>query len=427
MTHITLLPEKHLDDFITIVSNAYPGMEIFTQEDIKKFRETLKKITEGETTNLYGAYRDNTLVGGMIFDDFTMTLYTVQTLTGGVGMVAVDLVHKKEKVCKDMILYFLEHYHKKGACLTALYPFRPDFYRKMGFGVGAKMHQYRVKPDQFPRKTKDHIQFLDKPDKQLLVDCYTRYTNKTHGMMQKRPFPLNRIFEKPEYKIVGYKTKTNNKEKTKKGDKISGYMVFTLKRGDKDNFLINDIMVEEFIYETKEALHELLTFLHIQKDQIRHVIFNTQDEYFQHVFPDPRDCSAQVIPDVYHQSNCSGVGIMYRVINTEKFFDVLKDHEFGNETITLKISVTDTFFEKNNGDIFLKFEKGTLKNCTRTNTEHDVEIVMDISDFSSLVMGVVPFDRLYTYGLAEISDSQYIDTVTTIFKAKEKPVCTTHF
>lgn len=417
MTHITLLPNKQLPDFITIVANAYPGMEISPKEERKKFKETLKKITAGKTTHLYGAYRDNTLVGGMLLDDFTMTLYTQQILVGGVGMVAVDLVHKKEKVCKDIITYFLQHYHKKGACLTALYPFKPDFYKKMGFGYGTKMHHYRIKPDQFMRKTKNHIQFLDKDDKELLLECYNRYINKNHGMMQKRPFPLNRIFEKPEYTIVAYKSK----------EKILGYIVFTFKKGDEDNFLINDIIVEEFIYETRDALHELLTFLHTQKDQIRYVIINTQDEYFHHIFSDPRYHPTDVLSDVYHKSNCSGVGIMYRVINTGKFFNVLKDHRFSDETVVLKISVKDTFFEENNGEIIVEFEKGNIKNWRNADANYDVKIVMDVSDFSSLVMGIVPFDRLYTYGLVEISDEKYIDTITNIFKAKEKPVCTTYF
>jgi predicted acetyltransferase len=50
-----------------------------------------------------------------------------------------------------MMLYFLRHYREQGAPLVALYPFRPDFYRQMGFGYGTKMDQHRVKPSALPR------------------------------------------------------------------------------------------------------------------------------------------------------------------------------------------------------------------------------------------------------------------------------------
>lgn len=42
-------------------------------------------------------------------------------------------------------------------------------------------------------------------------------------------------------------------------------------------------------------------------------------------------------------------------------------------------------------------------------------------------MGVVGFHKLYTFGLAEISDERYVDTVERLFRAWEKPVCVSRF
>ncbi|KYK34085.1 MAG: GNAT family N-acetyltransferase [Theionarchaea archaeon] len=415
MSQITLIPEKDMDDFVTIVANAYPGMDIPSPEDRQKVRQRLIKMqTEDKIAHIYGLYREKKLLGGMILYDFIMNVYNVKTLAGGVGLVAVDLLHKREKVCKDMITYFLDYYKEKGSFITCLYPFRPDFYREMGFGLGTKIYQYTVKPVQLPRNRKDHIQFLDKKDKKALKECYTRYTDKTHGMIELRETQLDRFFDKPENTIVGYK----------KDDTISGYLVFTFKKGDAESFIVNDIETVEFIYETKEALSELLTFLHTQKDQIRYVIINTQDEYFCHLLPDPRNNSERLIPSVYHESNVSGVGLMYRVIDTEKVFEVLKDHNFGNQDCDLNLSVTDSFFKENEGDIIVHFENGVPYLGRK---DYEVEIRLDVSDFSSLVMGAVPFNRLYRYGLADISDPEYVDTVTALFRTKEKPVCTTEF
>lgn len=57
----------------------------------------------------------------------------------------------------------------------------------------------------------------------------------------------------------------------------------------------------------------------------------------------------------------------------------------------------------------------------------DVEAAMDISDFSSLVMGVVGFDKLHLYGLAEVDDERKLPLVQRLFAGLPKPVCTTFF
>ncbi len=414
MSDINVIPEEDLDDFLTIVDKAYPGMRMTSKDEKQRVRQLiLTMIKEDTTRHLYGLYRNKTLLGGMILYDFSMNFHSVKTLAGGVGLVAVDLVHRREKVCKEMITYSLDYYKEKGSCITCLYPFRPDFYKEMGFGFGTKMHQYRFNPHQLPCTTKDHIQFVDKNDTQALLECYSRYTDKTHGMIEKEETQLNRIFENPEVTIVGYK---NN-------DRILGYLIFKFER-DNENFLINDILIHEFIYESRDALSELLTFLHTQKDQVRHVIINTQDEYFHHLFPDPRDYSRNIIPDVYHESNISGVGLMYRVIDTRKVFKILENHNFQNQTLNLQIAVTDSFFKENEGVTTVHFKEG--KPHVKEN-DYDVRISLDIAEFSSLVMGVIPFRKLYQYNLADISHTDYIDAVTTLFQPADKPVCTTRF
>ena len=413
MSEIKVIPPDDYDTFTTIVANAYPGMDLSTEEKRERFKTILTAIQE-EGSFPYGLYRDGSLMGGMVLYNFTMTMLSVKTLVGGVGLVAVDLLHKREKVCKEMILFFLNHYKEKGACMTSLYPFRPDFYRKMGFGFGTKMHQYVLKPHQLPEGEKDCVYFIGKEEKKALIDCYERYTRRTHGMMEKKISRVERMFENPEVRIAGYK----------KGDTVLGYIIFLFKKGGEDNFIINDIEIREFIYETREALFQLLAFLHSQKDQVRYIIINTQDEYFHHLFPDPRNKTDHLIPSAYHESNTSGVGIMYRVIDTERVFRILKDHNFQDQDIALRVTVKDSFFPENEGSTIVHFVKGfpflDRKGC-------DAEITLDVSDFSSLLMGVVPFKQLYTYGLADISDSYYIDCVTRLFKSEEKPVCTTEF
>jgi predicted acetyltransferase len=412
MTEIKRIPEEDIGAFAMITANAYPGIKINIEELTERL---VKSYQEGSPLNLYGLYRDNKLLGGMRLHDFKMNMLSTKLLVGGVGSVAVDLLHKKEKVAKELIHYYLQHYKQLGAHMAALYPFRLDFYKQMGFGYGTKMDSYRFTPSALPKgKSKNHIQFISKEEKPLLLDCYQRFCEQTHGMMDKTMSELNGLFNNQEHKIVGYK----------KGDQIFGYIVFTFKKAHEENFGKNDIVIKEIIYETTEALSELLTLLHSQADQVNRIILHTQDEYFHHLLSDPRNDTDRLIPHVYHESHTSGVGIMYRVTDIRGIFTDLKDHNFGGQTCKLKLTIKDTFFPENDGSTVIHFNQGIA--TIYPDGGHDVEIQLDISDFSSLLMGCADFKSLVRYGLVQISDTNYVSVLNKLFLA-DRPICTTGF
>jgi predicted acetyltransferase len=60
-------------------------------------------------------------------------------------------------------------------------------------------------------------------------------------------------------------------------------------------------------------------------------------------------------------------------------------------------------------------------------TDADVEIRVNVADLSSLVVGAVDFERLYTYGRAQISDLDYLETLQRLFAVARPPICMTGF
>jgi predicted acetyltransferase len=284
----------------------------------------------------------------------------------------------------------------------------------MGFGYGTKMNQYRVEPSAVPKgPSKAQVRYLTVADRQEVVACYDRFVDRTHGMMAKSESEIRRLFANSQHRLVGYE----------KDGTIQGYLVFTFEAGD--TFILNDIHVKELVYENVEALSELMTFLHSQADQIRHIFFNTQDEYFHYLLLDPRNGSQRLIPDVYHESNAQGVGLMYRVIDVPGIFEVLRERNFGGQTCTLELDIVDSFLPENAGCTLLRFERGRARRVEGGG--HDIGLRLDIAEFSSLLAGSVDFSSLYHYGLAEISDPAHVATVNRIFAVEQKPVCTTSF
>lgn len=417
MEQIRLLEEKEIKEFVDIVVNAYPGWGFNTPEERQKMEERiLTAQREDSTINVYGCFRDGELLGGMRFNDFKMRLGLQKINAGGLGLVAVHLMHKKEKVAKDIVTYFLKHYRERKYPIVMLYPFRPDFYKKMGFGFGTKMNQYSIKPKDLPKGgEKNRVKFAAEEDKQHVLDCYARIAERTTGMLDRTEAELNSTFALTQNKIAIYK----------KDGRIEGYTVFIFKKASQDNGLKNNIFIKEFLYENPEALKALLTFLNTQEDQVNRILFNTMDESFHHILMDPRNASDNLMTAVYHESNLQGVGLMYRVTDTRVFFEALKEHNFNNQTCRLRLNIRDSFIEENNRSVIVYFTEGHA--TVVDNGEYDAELDLDIADFSSLVVGAVNFKSLLKYGIARISDNKYGDIVEKIFEMPEKPICLTVF
>lgn len=417
MSTIRLLKKKDFAAFVNIVVNAYPGFRITTDEQKQKFmQQRIKEQAESTTKHYFGLWRNKKLLGGMLLHDFVMTYGEEHIPVGGVGLVAVDLLHKKEKVCKELIIYFLEHYANKNTCMTALHPFRPDFYKKMGFGYGTKASKYCIKPAHLPRgSSKDHIVYLTRKDMRGLLSCHNRYAHDTHGMFRRTHEYLQRVMEREKLQVVGYKVH----------GKIRGYCMFSFRQSNKTNFVANDLHVHELVFDTADVFNELSTFLHTQADQAGNIVYATQDEYFHYIPFDPRNGTNTMIMPLYHETNAQGIGIMYRVIDTRGLFEQLHGHDFNNETCALRITVRDTFFKTNSTSTTVQFDKGTAH--IKRRGYYAAEIKLDVSNFSSLIMGTVDFFTLHRYGLAQISDARYITTVNRIFAMPRKPVCMTMF
>jgi predicted acetyltransferase len=415
-TTIRPLTDEEMGPFARIAANAYPAMRLGTEDEMRGFAERLRDRMDPPADTLYGAFHDGALVGGMRLIEFHMNVRGETLPTGGVGLVAVDLLHKKKKVARDLISAFLDWCGERNESFAALYPFRPDFYKRMGFGYGAKSNQYHLRPDAFPSAgDRSALRYLSIADKEAIGACYARVQRRTHGMMEKLPKELGRHLEGGDARVIGYE----------RGATLSGYLAFGFDNDPKGNFIVNNLHVRELIYENRAALAALLAFLNSQADQIARIVIETQDEAFHHLFAEPRDDSGQLFPSVYHRTNTQGVGIMYRVVDTRAAWAALTGVDFGGETLQLRLHARDSFRPANDQPITVAFVDG--KPRVVDEGQHEVALALDIAEFSSLLMGAVDLESLYLYGLAEVSDATWISRLTRLFTTPRKPITTTPF
>jgi predicted acetyltransferase len=414
---IKRIPTEDDDLFLRIAADAYPVFKVVSDDDRKKFKERFLLRHRDPRINVWGLYRDEQLLGGLRLFDYAMNVHGASVQAGGGGMLAVDIQHKREHVARDLMTFFLRHYREKKTPLAILWPFRPDFYKKMGFGYGSKIYQYRVRPQDFPdSQLRQNTRLLTPDDHAAALACYNSYVSKTTGMIEETEIGWKLIVEmNPQTKYLGYEA----------DDKVTGFMAFSFEPGQPANMLNNDIRVSRMIYTSRDALSGLLGWLHSQHDEINYVHFTTYDEHFEYLLNDVRDHSGELLGPIYHRSHLAGIGMMYRVIDVPTFFAATLEHSYGNQSCRVRFTVRDSFLPENDGSTLVKFADGRPEVLAKGKA--DFEVSLDVAEFSSMVLGAIPFRTLYEYGLAEITDSARVVTVDELFKTERGPICTTMF
>lgn len=182
--HIRPLLYEDLGDFWEIVVMA--GSEGYYPNDKSRRVNWFNRLmTELPTFSYYGAFREDRLVGGMAISEFALNVRSTMVRLASVGMVHTDMLHKKEKVCRDMMAYFIASSRGKGIPILHLSPFRPDFYRQMGFGYGASLYHFRIPPKGFPNAgSKENLCYIDEAQKDDYLRSLGRACRHAHGAIQ---------------------------------------------------------------------------------------------------------------------------------------------------------------------------------------------------------------------------------------------------
>jgi predicted acetyltransferase len=415
INRIEPLTQSDLEAYVEIMAGAYPGLKIDSADDKQRMHNRLLHTYEDPPTTIYGMRQQGKLIAGMILYDFTMNVRGEMIAAAGLGSLAVDMLYRKRKAAKEMVSFFLEHYRQKGVSLALLYPFRTDFYRRMGFGYGTKMNQYLFRPRAL-RVLKDvrgHIEYLNENDLNRVLACYDRFVTNTHGMILGYRRSVKRMLSNPAMHTVGYLD----------GGQLLGYLSFDFDR--RGHFLKNDLRIKQLLYDSPDVLQELLAFLQSLSDQFEWMMINTQDASFHHLLDDPRNRNNDLIPSVYHESNRQGIGLMYRVIDLSLLMASAANCDFGPQAITLKLSLSDSFRPGNSNSLVVSFKDGRVWLPDVEN--HDAAIRMDVSDFSAMFMGAITLEQLVAYGLAKVSKPHLVKDISALFASVPQPICMTAF
>lgn len=411
--NFNLLTKDQYEAFAQVILSSYPQSNPTTTEGFLKF---LTDTYETDNTSFYTTVNEaQELVGGMRLLDYTLNIRNSLIQASGVGSVCVAPLHRKEKVAKGIVEYFLSQAINNNQSMAVLYPFKRTFYKSMGFGYGGKIHKYLLKPNAFPASTnKSSLRYLTKDDIGIILSCYYESFKSTNGMLSKTESDFKDRLSNFQSKVIGC---FNN-------NKLTGFLIYEYRKADNRYTYEGNIEVIDFIYNDQDTLNQFFFFLNSQQNQVERIGLTTQDEYLDFKLLEAQNEQSHVFGDYELESYCTAIGLMYRIVSFEAFILQLKDTNFNNVTINICFDITDSLLDVNNTTFSVAFKNG----CPSfIESDIDVTISIDISELSSLFMGAINFSSLLNLDLATLSHPNYSNQINTLFSYDQKPQCTTKF
>lgn len=422
MDSIRILTERDIEAFKPLTVHAYAGQGV-DEKAFKKRDKMVKTILSlGEEDILLGHFEENdTLSGSVRLLTQPLNFRGTEVMALGIATLAVDLFHKKEKIALKLMKHSLEMARKNGVAMSVLDPFHLGFYRKMGYGMGAKIKKYRLEPRQFKNyDTKEGLTWLsatDTSDMKEIKDLYDRFYMQHHGSMKQSEVEIAELLEGDKI-IVGFR----------KAGMLQGILIFAFEQIGENTIYGTDLIIDEMITLTSDAFKAFSTFIHSQADQVRYVLIETQDPHFTQYFNDSSSDDFSTFQTRYQELYRAGAGMMYRIINIEKILEILTAKAVVTaETFpSLCIRIKDRLLPDQEGDYYVYKEENQITFSTETRS-FDVEMEIDIADFSALVMGSANLQPLIFSGKATLSNQAYIPVLEEFFEIQSLPICISRF
>ena len=420
MNMIRLLTLDDMKQAAAIIATAYPGMNIShaTQQEEFVERLTLEQATDNDLS-YYGLFQEGKgLVGLYRLHDFQGNVNGKMIRQFGLGMVAVHLFHKKERIAFQLLQHFHELASNENVSLVSLYPFNTNFYKKMGYGYGPTRYQYKLRPSSFPREgDKKRVVMLSPSNEEEIVGLYNEYAILHHGMIKRTWSERNLIKKKASFYAGVYER-----------NKLIGAIAYILQPVKDSHFLHHEMIVYEWFWTKPSAFLDISTWLHSQQDQVERVVVRTHDESIMYQLNDPRNDSNRMIPSVYHEVAQVGTGLMYRLISIVEF---VKQSNFSansrpDKAVSISLFVEDSFSKEQHGGYSLTFKGNSWRAERNSITSDTADFTILIDDLSSWWMGCVSLEQLSQYGKVEVNN-WCVRNLDNWFKPFVKPTCLTSF
>ncbi len=334
-------------------------------DDVEKKREEI----ENDKNDTWGAFNED---GKMIarITDFHFRFYLDgQTVTtGGIGGVATLPEYRNSGAVREIFNALLNDAYKKGEVISTLFPFKHEFYRKVGYDTVTFMNEYTLTPSAL----RDY-RFDGDVKKWNTGDSVSDFLSIYNAFAPKFNLSMERSEEKMFEHLKAEKPYMDRRFSYvfKQNGKPVSYLIFTDIKNDPAAIL----QVEECAWTCRDGFNAVLGFL-----------ARFDADYGSIRLPLPKGIDLLRIirsPRAYDIEKHTCQHFMVRVINAKKLLVAIRKP--ADCDITIK--VTDEIIKENNRTYRIKDGKVTESKVSSADLDVNVRAL------GQMAVGAINFDE----------------------------------
>ncbi|HEX6065345.1 MAG TPA: GNAT family N-acetyltransferase [Longimicrobiales bacterium] len=323
----------------------------------------------------------------------------------GLASVAVSPDARRRGVGKLMCRYALAHARERGDFVSVLYPFRPDFYRSLGWGLAGELHSFRFRPEALPLDDNSlNVRMATPADDDGIASCYDRVARAGNGPILRSPYAWKAMMSDASTHAIVFEQ-----------GGIKGYAVMTYGKGSsREN---RPLHIREIVTESHEAYCGLLGWLSEQRDLWREIRYDARvTEHFAFRLSEPRPPGERHARTLWDPVARVIRGPMFRIVNVQ---EALARRSYDPElSMVMRLTLFDSEVDENRGECRVVFEKGRAEVGPWTNSKADVEMSTSMTSLSQMFVGEIAPSEAALLGGTELRGN--VQMLDRVFATNEK-------
>jgi len=222
--------------------------------------------------------RQDRLAGALRLYSLTQYLHGTPLRMMGVAAVAVATDARRQGIAAEMCRQALQLGRARGDVVSVLYPFRPEFYHRLGWGLVGSLESFRFRPQALPAGNPPaRVRLADASARNAVEQCYARVATASHGLIQRSARIWDQHLAGGERHLFVLPAE----------DRIAGYLLVSYGRNARP--AARALIARELVAEDDVAYRELLGWIALQSDQWPLVRYDAlPEEHFDLLLSEPR-------------------------------------------------------------------------------------------------------------------------------------------
>jgi predicted acetyltransferase len=331
------------------------------------------------------------------------TQYLAGTALPMLGLAAVGVAPwaRRRGLATALCSHALEGAYRRGDVVSVLYPFRPEFYHRLGWALVGELHAYLFAPEQLADSGDPHVRLAGPTDRAAIAGCYQRVAGESNGLIERDEYHWRKHLDAPfTYAWVP------------EGSVVSGYMI--VRYGRTRSPSRRPLYVREVVAEDVTTYDRMFGWVSRQRDLWRRVRYEAlPSEHFGQRLIDPRPPDYNAARALWADVARILRGPMIRLINLREAFTRRKRWNGG--PVSFSLEVDDAQLVQNKGRWRVDFD-GRMVNLSQPpgSFDHEVALVVDVATLAQLYAGELSVSAAIRLGRARARGA--IDSLDEFFR-----------